>query len=119
MKRGRPRTCDCGECAKCKGREYSRAYRERNPGKKPNLSDEAKERRLARRKRRYEANKPQARAHDKVAKAIRKGTLARGKCEVGTDCKGPIEAHHDDYSKPLDVRWVCLKHHFQVEEKAA
>jgi hypothetical protein len=30
-------------------------------------------------------------------------------CEV---CGDPqTHAHHDDYSKPLDVRWFCPRHH--------
>lgn len=41
---------------------------------------------------------------------IRQGVLIKQPCEVcGTEEK--IEAHHDDYMKPLDVRWLCRFHH--------
>jgi hypothetical protein len=44
--------------------------------------------------------------------AIANGTLVRQPCEVcGTTRK--IDAHHDDYSKPLEVRWLCRSHHRQ------
>jgi hypothetical protein len=49
-------------------------------------------------------------ARMQVRDALRAGTLVRQPCEVcGT--KANIEAHHDDYAKPLDVRWLCRKHH--------
>ncbi len=45
-------------------------------------------------------------------KAIEKGILIRKPCEVcGSTEK--IEAHHDDYHKPLEVRWLCKKHHME------
>lgn len=50
-------------------------------------------------------------AHSLVAAAIAKGQLIRGECEIGGDCAGRIDAHHDDYSRPLDVRWLCQRHH--------
>lgn len=45
-----------------------------------------------------------------VNAAIGKGELERGSCEVcgSTD---RVQGHHDDYSRPLDVRWLCSGHH--------
>jgi len=41
--------------------------------------------------------------------AIRDGRLTRQPCET---CGGtPAQAHHEDYSRPLDVRWLCREHH--------
>lgn len=50
-----------------------------------------------------------ARAHGLVRSAIKSGRLKRKPCE---ECgAAEAHAHHDDYSKPLDVRWLCRKHH--------
>lgn len=61
-------------------------------------------------------NKEKYKAHNKVNNAIRDGKLKKENCEVcGTSKK--VHAHHDDYSKPLDVRWLCPKHHRQHHTK--
>lgn len=49
-----------------------------------------------------------------VSHAIRDGKLIRKPCEVCEDPKS--QAHHDDYSKPLEVKWLCLKHHKQADK---
>lgn len=46
-----------------------------------------------------------------VAAGIFCGLLKRGECEVGGECSGKVEAHHEDYSKPLEIIWVCRHHH--------
>lgn len=48
-------------------------------------------------------------AHVVVGNAIRDGKLAKKPCEVCSEIE--VHAHHDDYTKPLDVRWLCVKHH--------
>ncbi len=42
-----------------------------------------------------------------VAKAIRHGVLVRQPCEACGRSDRVSHAHHDDYAKPFDVRWLC------------
>lgn len=51
-------------------------------------------------------------ARQKVGIAIKSGKLVKGLCEVCNSKK--VQAHHDDYSKPLIVRWLCITHHVQL-----
>lgn len=47
-------------------------------------------------------------AHNLVNNAIRSGKLISLGCYI---CGKKAHAHHDDYSKPLEVIWACPKHH--------
>ena len=61
-------------------------------------------------KRAYAARNPAKRAaHIACGNAIRDGRLTRQPCEVCGEAKA--QAHHCDYSRPLDVRWLCTAHH--------
>jgi hypothetical protein len=61
-----------------------------------------------------ERNAEKYRAHIEVRKAIAAGILSKPSCcelaHLG-GCSGRLEAHHHDYSRPLDVRWLCVSHH--------
>lgn len=48
-------------------------------------------------------------ARCKVKVAIRNGSLKKQECCICGNLN--TQAHHDDYSKPLDVKWVCTQHH--------
>ncbi len=62
--------------------------------------------------RRYRAKYPQkAVAHYMTRQALATGLLKRRPCEVCGKLKA--EAHHDDYAKPLAVRFLCKKHHVE------
>ena len=52
-------------------------------------------------------------ARKKVAYAIKMRRLIKHPCQICNSTKN-INAHHPDYSKPLEVIWLCSKHHAQV-----
>lgn len=60
------------------------------------------------------------RAHNLVEKAIKRGALINphvcsscGSSGQFKDGRSSIQAHHDDYDKPLEVRWLCQKCHHE------
>lgn len=58
-----------------------------------------------------------ARVRAIVAQAIRSGELVRpSSCSGCGTTKGRLVGHHDDYRRPLAVRWLCyschMKHHY-------
>ena len=61
-------------------------------------------------------NREKRKAHNDVLLALYHGTLKPEPCE---SCGAtPTQAHHDDYSRPLDVRWLCIPCHV-AHHKAA
>jgi hypothetical protein len=121
--KGRP-TSRCKECTKAAVRanyrnnvDQYRAY-EKTRSMAPHRVDARKAyaktpHGLARgaiaKKRYIETNPVKRKAHNKVWLALRTGRLVPAPCEV---CGATnTQAHHDDYSKPLDVRWLCTTHH--------
>ncbi len=65
----------------------------------------------------YNKNHPERpKARVTANNAVRDGKIEQQPCEV-IDCTEKAEKHHEDYSKPLDVRWLCKKHHTLLHRK--
>ena len=82
----RCRSCQA-EMAARHYRENKARYQERNRGVSPQMR----------------------RAQHAVEVALKGGRMTKAPCE--TCGSTPAEAHHDDYGKPLMVRWLCRSHH--------
>jgi hypothetical protein len=110
-----------GHLNRCKAcqKAISRAAYERNRGQRAEYErsrEMTPERRAA--KARYqtqyrERNRIKRNARARVERAIRIGKLRREPC---VSCGAtPAEGHHPDYSKPLDVVWLCFRCHREHE----
>lgn len=66
--------------------------------------------------RNYRKNNPLAnKARIIVFSKKRNGTLIQKPCMVCGNKKS--EAHHEDYTKPLKIKWLCKKHHVEADCK--
>ena len=101
-----------GRLNKCKAcvKEYQHGRTEYEKNRAQTPERKAKELEYQRRRRIHYPEKVAAR--EAVGEAIRAGFLVRQPCEV---C-GALgsEAHHEDYGRPLHVRWLCFFHHREV-----
>lgn len=114
-----PRMAD-GHLNKCKEciKKYSRKHYQLNiehyskyDQLRTKLPDRLEKKKIYRRN--YRDNNPEKyRAHMLVASAIRSGQIDKKPCEICGATK--VEAHHDDYTKPLNVKWFCFRHHREV-----
>jgi len=99
--------CCCTEARENRAKNLDRvAEYERDRATRP----ERKKVQLAYQRRYREINREKIRAQRKVAYYVRTGQMTQRPCEVCGSTTN-IHAHHDDYSRPLDVTWLCAKHH--------
>lgn len=61
-----------------------------------------------------EEQKKKANARSYLNVYIRRGAIKKQPCEVCGNEKA--QAHHDDYDKPIEVRWLCVRHHIEHHE---
>lgn len=61
-----------------------------------------------------ESNPVKAKAHNMVSNAIRDGELKKEPCMICNS--SDVQAHHPDYTKPLDVVWLCPLHHSKIHQ---
>lgn len=48
--------------------------------------------------------------------AKKTGKIQQQPCESCGDVRS--QGHHEDYSRPLEVRWLCHRHHAELHAKA-
>lgn len=108
------------QCKECR-QEYQRKYRQTKEGKeifqKYGKSIKGRE---ALKRHEHKQHKPypeKLKAHRTLNNAIRDGKITRPSiCEVCFE-EGLIDGHHEDYSKPFDVDWLCKKCHKELHRK--
>lgn len=60
-------------------------------------------------------NRHKINAELKLNRAVRSGKITKSPCTVCGDPKS--EGHHPNYEKPLEVIWLCRKHHMEQHRR--
>ena len=103
-------TSRCKTCNDLASTRWARANQEKRTAAKYKWLAANPEERAATDARYYAKNKHKFRAHDAVKRAIKRGDLVPLPCCVCGTSEN-VHAHHDDYSRLLDVVWLCHVHH--------
>lgn len=99
----------CSECVRTYVKSRYRVDNRKEYEKKRNADPKRKLNMIKYSKLARSKNPQKFKARSAVNNAIRDGRLTRSPCEVCGATKS--QGHHDDYSKPLEVKWLCKLHH--------
>lgn len=105
----------CKVCLNSRSRQYRKENRKRisEYERERRGNDKRRDARRLHLRREAIVNPEKTSARKAVSLALRDGSLVRKPCEAcGVTEK--VQAHHADYNKPLDVRWLCFKHHREI-----
>jgi len=113
------RTAACRECLRQRDRErFQKEKKKRREWSRRYYAGKGKEVVKACRKRWQEKNIIKRAAHIMVNNAVRDGKLKKpDNCALCWKTDVPLHGHHDDYTKPLDVRWLCKDCHAEWHEE--
>lgn len=106
----------CGQCKSCdkesryKNRAFNRAHY-REVERKYLRTEKGKSVAKASREKFVKKHPLALKAHREVHNALKTGLLTYCDCVF---CGQKAQAHHPDYTKPLDVIWLCTIHHKQI-----
>lgn len=98
----------CKPCHNAFCREYRQTEKHKEVHKLWSRSDKGKKVRKNSRARWLQKYKENRIAHSAVSNAIRDGRLERQPCQI---CENTGEAHHENHSRPFDIKWLCKTHH--------
>lgn len=70
----------------------------------------------AKKEERYKGSPERLSIPTKVFRAIESGKLTREPCSV-CGATEYVDGHHNDYTKPLDVVWLCRTHHRRLHQQ--
>lgn len=122
----------CTDCTRARQRRYAHEHRDAARGRNAAWRDANPERAAEHQRRYREKHAAELSEKGKIRRreererilarsimnhAIRAGALRRGTCERCGSMEH-VEGHHPDYSKPLDVVWLCAKCH-KIEHRHA
>jgi hypothetical protein len=105
------------QCKACK-RAYQKRYREEHHkeiceyDRQRAQTEQRKQYALERERARRRENPEKYQARTAVHNALRDGKITKpDACEDCGDTEKALQGHHEDYSKPLDVKWLCFQCH--------
>lgn len=107
--------CDCGSIKIIRGGHLLSGHTKSCGGCRPKTDKRTYRRWFKQKTKSEHPEKP--RANKLIANALRSGRIiAPTSCSICLRvCK--LHAHHDDYEKPYDVRWLCATCHARVHAK--